>query len=398
VSLSAATLINGDGQTVKYANVTELIGNTAQHKTEYTYSIDRYDYTSSINTYPFASGIARDWRSGLLLTTRVYERLSNGAYRVLNSTNTNYTFYEETANERVGLKFGATVNGGFRLLNYRSSTEWMPKIREIDTVFNYFNTTVPQLQIQTRDYNYNKNNSYSLSGWTTLNSKNDRIKMNFTYAGDYADPSGFSVPALKSNNMVELSIKKEQSINGSIVDGEIIRYDGLGRPVEVYSFESDSPVDTSIVNPSFVLTPGYTSRNHIRYNNTRSPQIAEVQASDGVFVSYLWSYQGKHAIAELTNLSYEQIKAVISENAINAFSDLVNPTKAEIDSFISPLRTNFPEAQIITYSYKPLVGLTTQTDPKGRTTYYEYDDFGRLKWIKDQNGNIVKENQYHYRN
>nr|WP_199159147.1 hypothetical protein [Pedobacter sp. ASV2] len=59
----------------------------------------------------------------------------------------------------------------------------------------------------------------------------------------------------------------------------------------------------------------------------------------------------------------------------------------------------FPaNAQITTYTYKPLVGMTSSTDTKGQTTYYEYDEFQRLKNVKDQNGNVIKKNAYHYKN
>ncbi|RYE25514.1 MAG: hypothetical protein EOP51_03850 [Sphingobacteriales bacterium] len=56
------------------------------------------------------------------------------------------------------------------------------------------------------------------------------------------------------------------------------------------------------------------------------------------------------------------------------------------------------DALMTTYTYAPLIGLTSQIDPKGQTTYYEYDDFHRLLNIRDQNSNIVKNYSYNYAN
>ena len=53
-------------------------------------------------------------------------------------------------------------------------------------------------------------------------------------------------------------------------------------------------------------------------------------------------------------------------------------------------------AQMTTYTYDPLVGMTSSTDAKGETTYYEYDGLQRLMNSRDKDGNIVKHMDYHY--
>ncbi|TDQ12033.1 hypothetical protein [Pedobacter metabolipauper] len=55
------------------------------------------------------------------------------------------------------------------------------------------------------------------------------------------------------------------------------------------------------------------------------------------------------------------------------------------------------DALLSSYTYEPLVGMTSQTDSKGMTTYYVYDSLQRLKYIKDQKGNIIKSYDYHYK-
>jgi YD repeat-containing protein len=67
------------------------------------------------------------------------------------------------------------------------------------------------------------------------------------------------------------------------------------------------------------------------------------------------------------------------------------------NSLIDDLRLYPKEAQMTTYTYAPLIGMTSSTDAKGQTTYYEYDSFQRLLNIKDQNGKVLKHYEYHYK-
>jgi hypothetical protein len=55
-------------------------------------------------------------------------------------------------------------------------------------------------------------------------------------------------------------------------------------------------------------------------------------------------------------------------------------------------------AQMTTYTYIPLVGISSISDINGDITYYEYDGFNRLRIVKDVQGNILKSHQYNYAN
>ncbi len=56
------------------------------------------------------------------------------------------------------------------------------------------------------------------------------------------------------------------------------------------------------------------------------------------------------------------------------------------------------DALVTTYTYDPLIGVTSITDPRGETIYYHYDDFNRLEYVLDQDGKVLSKNEYNYQN
>lgn len=106
-----------------------------------------------------------------------------------------------------------------------------------------------------------------------------------------------------------------------------------------------------------------------------------------------------------TKGSWQYIEAVIDFDAIKALTTdqlMIRCYSANTDEnvpvFIDEVRISPIDALMKTYSYKPLVGLTSITDENNSTTRYEYDEFNRLKIIRDNKGKILKKIIYHYGN
>lgn len=129
--------------------------------------------------------------------------------------------------------------------------------------------------------------------------------------------------------------------------------------------------------------------------------VLEYRDHLGIYHAIVWGYNNSKKLFQVSDLRYSQLNTT-------TITGLQFYTSAEgVDEFRDPtilaglyttLRVAHPDKLITTYTYYPNKGLRTVTDPNGRTTYYDYDDFNRLKNIKDQEGNFIKSYQYNFIN
>lgn len=76
----------------------------------------------------------------------------------------------------------------------------------------------------------------------------------------------------------------------------------------------------------------------------------------------------------------------------------VSPTITVLGSVnIDELRLYPKNARMRTVTYDPLIGKTAECDENNRITYYEYDSLGRVRFIKDEKGNIIKMYEYNFK-
>ena len=123
-----------------------------------------------------------------------------------------------------------------------------------------------------------------------------------------------------------------------------------------------------------------------RYENDNLVQLRPV---NGASISYIWGYDARYVIAKIENATYEDIEDLSEFGANFTISLGLSPSQE------AALRS-LPGALVTTFNYDPVVGVTSQTDPKGYTIYYDYDDFNRLKQVRDRNGKILSTTGYNY--
>lgn len=122
----------------------------------------------------------------------------------------------------------------------------------------------------------------------------------------------------------------------------------------------------------------------------------ESSKKDDTHTVYLWGHNYSKPIAKIENATYSQVMQALGKSSTETLQYLQNYSEASLKSEIQKIRTNLTSAMVTTYSYKPLVGINSITDPKGVSVFYEYDDLNRLKTIKDDDLNILEEYCYGY--
>lgn len=137
---------------------------------------------------------------------------------------------------------------------------------------------------------------------------------------------------------------------------------------------------------------------YVLYDEFSNP--LQVQKENGLQVCYIWGYNKTQPVAKIENIAYTNIPSSLISD-IHSITSSPASTEAQILSALNALRTstdvNLQKAMITTFTFKPLVGVTSVIDSKGDKMTYIYDDFNRLKEIRDKNNNLLSENEYHYR-
>jgi len=149
------------------------------------------------------------------------------------------------------------------------------------------------------------------------------------------------------------------------------------------------------------LSPHLPFRSEISYKYDNKGNVIEVKLiQSNIVTAYLWSYAQQYPIAKIEGLSYEQVRSVLGENLINSLARAIRPSDNEIRDIHRRIQTAHPDAFVTTYTHIPLVGISSITDPRGITTYYNYDAFGRLREVYlRENGQkqILQAYDYRYR-
>jgi len=156
-----------------------------------------------------------------------------------------------------------------------------------------------------------------------------------------------------------------------------------------WTYTGAATADASAITGAYSYNLGQTSG---------SVSMTGLTASTIYVVSY-WSKTGS-AYTVTGSTGYTQGKTItLNTGTWTYFEHTVTGVTTVMVSgtgVVDELRLYPQGAQMTTYTYSPLVGMTASCDVDNRVTYYTYDVMGRLRYIRDQDGNILKTIQYHY--
>ena len=72
---------------------------------------------------------------------------------------------------------------------------------------------------------------------------------------------------------------------------------------------------------------------------------------------------------------------------------------SNVSSALATIRSSLASRPVLmtSYTYDPLIGITSMTAPNGTKTTYTYDAMGRLSNVKNHGGSIIQQHSYNYK-
>ncbi|MCF6318183.1 MAG: RHS repeat protein [Proteobacteria bacterium] len=352
------------GSHISYDKVTEV---NSEGKTEYSYYPAKTYFElsgfSSSDVFPFPP-LLQSNKSGKLLAKRTYDKLNQIVTERIDIYTDSTDWNNETKAMSVSNIMGYNIYPHIFYSLYpeylslqSTTTKQFLSGQEVSTTTNYF---------------YEGNGHNQTTKVVTTNSLGEQLESRSLYAPDVNNTTLIAqnriVPPIETTTYNDTQILQKQTTNFSTSGS-------LYLPSSV-----DVTKGTGIIETRVLYEKYDSNGNLLQYRKT-----------NGSPISFIWGYNGQYPIAKVENATYADIEALSS---FGTNFTIVNNLSTTQEAALRGLSNTL---LVTTYVYSPLVGITSVTDPKGYTTSFEYDEFNRLKQVKDADGKILSENNYHYK-
>lgn len=385
-STSLNSLGRTQGSPVGYAKVSILSGESGENgREDFFYTITGL-YDEGGNGYPYAPKSSKEDLRGLLLAHKIY----NAAGNILKATTNEYKMNNTSGNTNFawiwGAKIGIRKSDGYPTTICPEGSKWsfigsMYKLyqywpvlvsRTDSTYDNNGNVLVSKVSYQYDPYNLQIINEASVSSDLSVLSKT------YKYPADYRGTAVY-------DSMVARNILNEK-IETIITRDNVQIYRDKTNFGFFHTFIA--PVSKELINGN---GPTESRLQFVRYDT--DAHLLEQARTEDVHEVYLWGYRNEFPVARVVGATYNEVAGLINTSVLN------NPASDQVlRDEINKIRTALANSntQVYTYTYSPQAGVTSETDPAGRVTYYQYDGFQRLATVKDVDGNIIKHFDYRY--
>lgn len=174
---------------------------------------------------------------------------------------------------------------------------------------------------------------------------------------------------------------------------------------KIIQFNANGPEDEhrAIIQPkNYLEAKGNSNMEEIisydkydQYGN-----LLQYTKKGSIPVSLIWGYDGSQVILKFEGIDYDSLMgngriAFLIDDAI--FESREINSGRSLQTFELLRKETFLKNILVTSStYQPLIGIMSITPSNGQSEFYEYDDFGRLIKIYNEQKEVLKTFNYHY--
>ncbi|WP_208111299.1 DUF5977 domain-containing protein, partial [Flavobacterium chryseum] len=346
------------------------------------------------------------WDNGLERKSQIFQKKKPGSefvivaenenkYKLDLSYNKEITAYSVRKNYEEPCPLSQSVQN-FSIVEYKTKGYWFYLESSIAKKYDLKGLNPIET---TTTYQYNNPVHIQLTSQSTESSLQETLQTIYYYPQDASLVSEPFVNDMITANRIDTPLRTETFKGGVKLSEQKTQY-------------AKDDTTANLLLPKFIyaakfpnsLSTGNGLKRKITYDKyDEMGNILQYTPEAGLPVSVIWGYNKTQPIAKIENTVYDNIPVGTITN-LQTLSDADKDnclgescSEQRLRNELNVLRNSLLGSFVTTYTYNPLVGVTSVTDLKGMTSYYEYDTVGRLKFVKDNELNVLQKYCYNYK-